>query len=124
MNKVRIEYSIGLMREAKNFNIQNYQEPLSSFTIEELHERGASACFGGYIALSPRFQADGGSVGLGGSPNYKGLVGPVAIAAWLDIDVSICEDIIYSLPLLEEGGFRVTPDTIIAILQNVLEGGE
>ncbi|MNY11691.1 hypothetical protein D3C86_1447330 [compost metagenome] len=56
------------------------------------HVCGNSACFAGWIALSPEFRADGGTVASTGAPYFNGLLpihcysGWEAISKWLGLE--------------------------------------
>lgn len=55
---------------------------------EELHSCGTSACFAGWVAVSPEFKEDGGGIDEDGSPTWLGsrfVSGTAAIGAWLDL---------------------------------------
>lgn len=72
MNRERVEYCIGLMQKAQSLDMNFFQKKFSLLpygqggrlrtvrSIEELHKCGNSACFAGYVALSEKFQEDGG----------------------------------------------------------------
>ena len=72
MNRENIEYTIELLRNAQNFNIEVFQHNRHGNTvvtsIEELHTCGNTACIAGYVALSPRWKELGGIVNQWGEP--------------------------------------------------------
>ena len=93
MNRENVKKAIAIMERAKlheaNFNICVWQDRRggcgTSSAEEELHVCGFTACFGGWVAISPEFQKDGGDVMRGGCPRIMGEMGEEAIAYWLDV---------------------------------------
>lgn len=93
MNRERVEYCIELMEnvDRNNFCMINFQYkgPLDKVArnITDLHTCGNSACFAGYVALSERFQREGGKVANNpiGAPIFKYGIGSRAIALYLGI---------------------------------------
>jgi len=92
---------------------------------EFVHNCGSTACFAGYVALSPEFQTLGGYVsGTGGAPHYQGEVCENAMALFLDIDLEVSEalcglgyeEIIY-------GSDEVTLQKIVDILHEMKDNG-
>lgn len=100
MNRENVEYSIELMRKAKALGMSYWQERKDdcgdyACNVEELHTCGNKACFAGYVALSGKFQADGGRQMIGGMPYIDGESGDVAIAVWLDISDKLAKGLVY-----------------------------
>lgn len=110
MNIERINKAIELMQQAKNLDMREFQkgdaEPVK--TMEELHACGNTACFAGYIALSPDFHAAGGWCDDGmprmhnphwgrGTEGYVShhLCGSEAIAYYLGISEGDACEIVY-----------------------------
>ena len=109
MNKENVEKAIAIMKRAGTVDMRWWQ--ISSIrdgwgcTIfatgeADMHKCGNSACFAGWVAVSPEFRADGGWADAGsGAPTIR--IGDEerencsAIAAWLDIDYCIARDIVY-----------------------------
>lgn len=93
MNKDNVQKAINVMQRVvdqnRAFDISRWQEGDSSCIQETeglLHTCGMAACFGGWVAVSPEFQADGGWVGLKGMPAISGTsAGASTIAKWLGI---------------------------------------
>lgn len=56
------------------------------FSMRRLHECGSTACFGGWLAVSPEFLALGGSRYAGGSPEFNGESGYYAITEFTKND--------------------------------------
>ena len=96
-----------------------------------LHACGTSACFAGWLAVSPEWQADGGYVGLDGSPRMivdgEEEDDGEAIAHWLGIPIELA-DKLCCCGLGADGSFYegdlydVTPQMVIDKLQQILEG--
>jgi len=62
-------------------------------TLDESHSCGMTACVGGYLALTDKWIADGGSHSDGsGEPKFGGLRGYDALAVWLGLST---EDVCY-----------------------------
>lgn len=88
MNIANIDKAIAIMRRAQRLDMTFYQDGEGICETEEgLHACGNTACFAGYVAISPEFRADGGEVMLAGMPYFRRSSGPEAIARWLDISV-------------------------------------
>lgn len=87
MNKKRIKYAISVMEKAKNLDMNSWQTSYNlAATITELHTCGNTACFAGYLALSPLFKEVGGAVGIVGEPVYEGLREESAVLAFFEMD--------------------------------------
>lgn len=109
MNRENIEYCIELMRNAKNLNMLNWQgvgntnSPIIKdhvLSIDDLHACGNTACFAGYVALSPKFQNESGYIECGGMPVFRDNTftiwsGAGAIAAWLGISTDQARLLVY-----------------------------
>jgi hypothetical protein len=81
-----MDKAIAIMKRAGRVDMGVYQCGYPSIKTEKIaHECGTAACFAGWIALSPEFQADGGTVQYTGRPQFDGSYGSQAIARWLDI---------------------------------------
>ena len=69
-------------------------------TEEQLHACGNTACFAGYVAVSPEWKAAGGYMyhngepKLPGGPNKEDMWALPAIAAWLGVDVYLAERLV------------------------------
>ena len=159
MNKSNVQKAINVMLRVKargdNFDMSRWQqvnfslklpEQLQSIGIlnteRELHECGSAACFGGWVASSPEFAADGGKAVGSGYPILDGTRGARAIALWLDIEpyearalcldkCFISENIYTEVPrftdttgqtdIIDPG--LVTVDMVIAALDRLLATG-
>lgn len=123
------------MRRAKNLNMRAYQLGYIVSGEEELHACGNSACFAGYVAVSPEFHACGGSACPGeGAPVWEGFSGSEAIAAWLDISSSLATAVVHGpcgdFPLMRlvwgdeplRAWREATPQDLITILERILSG--
>ena len=96
MSNLTIQSSINIMqRVIDNDAILNqlswqcfdYLHEVAFHTEKSLLECGTVACFGGWVAVSPEFQRDGGTVDTDGAPIYKGQFDASAIAQWLGIPI-------------------------------------
>ena len=90
MNIERLNYAIEIMRQAQNLDMTSWQsgdegEALDS--IEELHRCGNTACFAGYLAISPEWDGKVTSEGkpyyLPSEPRTFGLIGADAVNHFL-----------------------------------------
>lgn len=112
MNKtlIQLDKAIAIMKRAKNLNMKEWQKPNYDHseiprivsTEEELHACGNTACFAGYVAISPEFKADGGRIGRGGAPVLSPIEPrptafqvPEVIAQWLGITVKEADSLVY-----------------------------
>lgn len=89
MNNERIKYAIAVMEQAENLDMstwQTYDSETLATTIKDLHTCGNTACFAGYIALSPLFKAEGGVVDSVGEPLMGEKYGDEAILKFFEID--------------------------------------
>ena len=128
MNRENIEYMIGIMEEAEALDMNYFQntstfmEP-SSETIEELHKCGNTACFAGYMAISDKFQKDGGQSSEG-APKINKLYEDQAVAYWLDISEELASDIVFPHHGLFGGKCYddIKPRDVIQVLKNILDG--
>lgn len=93
MNKENVRKAIAIMKRAGKVKMEYWQgqEDVRIVTTEEeVHTCGNGACFAGWVAVSPEFQADGGGVDDDiGCPVLKGNKGSLAIAEWLDIPLDL-----------------------------------
>lgn len=150
MNRENIQKAIDIMeRAAKHdaINMINWQMNYVAITETdvkrcakneaELHSCGNKACFAGYLAISPEFQADGGSMLNSGVPEIQSgmgyLYGESAIAEWLGIDFSLAQKMVlgeienteienqYSL-FYDKPWSDVRAEDIIQKLEMILEG--
>lgn len=89
MNVVNMNKAIAIMERAQLVHLAFWQKVDSEAEVvtteEDLQERGIAACFAGHVAVSPEFQADGGTVGPSGYPILGAYNGSEAIAQWLGI---------------------------------------
>lgn len=90
MNIERLDQAIAIMRRAGSLNMTNWQEEtfIRCATTEfTLHTCGNSACFAGWIAVSPEFQEVGGEAHPDyGFPIFGKLSGATAVCEWLEAD--------------------------------------
>src|SRR5690606_8145741 len=91
MNTENINKAIAVMERVKKrcdvFDLSDWQWSNDVCqTEEELHKCGTSACFAGWVGISPEFIKDGGSINANyGYPIIKEHAGVEAMAYWLDI---------------------------------------
>lgn len=89
MNKENINKAIAVMKRAKNLQMTAWQNSSKiAQTEEELHTCGNSACFAGYIAISPEFPGTCDSCGVPEIDFEDGwkLRGGPAIQHWFELD--------------------------------------
>lgn len=98
MNIERLNYAIEIMRQAKNLDMTRWQSGERVNSIEELHTCGNTACFAGYLAISPEWD---GEVSPSGQPYYppRGerlfeLYGSRAIQEFLGIETETHKEVI------------------------------
>lgn len=144
MNRERILYAIELMKqvrdEGKKLDMTGWQQ--SDTPAKDFHTCGTACCFGGWLAISPKFKQDGGRIGCFGAPMFGEDiltdqeyllrdVGSQAIANYLEIDEDASDHlcaIICSIPnefyahRLETED--ITPDDVINALQTILNSEE
>jgi len=95
MNIQNIKIAIDVMerveKERRPFDMTRWQQGhydsaamYRKYAAHE-HECKMAACFGGWLALSPEWQSQGGHVMYTGAPYYRGEMGADAIAAFLEV---------------------------------------
>lgn len=144
MNMDNIKYCIGLMQKAKRLYMPSWQINPSydehiankvqfASTIAELHSWGNTACFAGYVCLSERFKADGGTSDpfCECQPVLNNRSGHEAIAEWLDISNELAHLLVMGKPKTARKGepdfydvpFKeVKPKHVIEKLRLILAG--
>lgn len=125
MHIERIKAAIKMMESARSLNMRIYQGGDSTnfaTTIEELHECGNTACFAGYLAISPEFQAAGGRMRAdSGTPVFPNpdpedtrfLYNAEAVAAYLEIPESIADALVFGNDADDEDGLDEDPGVIV-----------
>lgn len=133
MNRERIETAIRIMERVRvhELDMIAYQSPPKNSppsmvwarTEQEMHACGNTACFAGWIAVSPEFWEDGGYVSeYSGAPVFRGCVGYQAIAEWLELPEETAESLVhgsgdmYPVPFAE-----VEPRHVIVALKALLQ---
>jgi len=135
----RIQTAIKILHrmDKKRFNIEEWQhrenEDYPAHKTEADFKKGkGTACAIGYIAISPEFQADGGSVNQSGCPSFDGSKHYDAIELWTGIPEDLCRavfggevfdtrDGIYS-QFYEKMAKEVTVTDVISKLKMILSG--
>src|SRR5690606_6645405 len=99
MNKENIEKAIAIMKRAGKVDMLCWQDNPNTIK-EEINMCGTSACFAGWVAVSPEFKASGGDVDeFSGTPmlyRYNNLVGSgvSAMAIWLGISNELADSLV------------------------------
>lgn len=93
MNIENLNKAIAIMQRAGNVNMRQWQSAGNiadnKKTEGEIHTCGTAACFAGWIAVSPEWKADGGTVGMFGAPVRHEASRDRAICNWLDIPLNL-----------------------------------
>ena len=108
MNIEHIDQAIAIMKRAGKVNMHQWQERGASCatTEKELHACGNSACFAGWVAVSPEWKEFGGSFAYRGEPfliknisknGYENLHGSVNedVGEWLGLPECIANCLIH-----------------------------
>ena len=98
-------------------------------TEAEAHTCGTAACFGGWVAVSPEFRADGGWANHDtGDPRLGDQCGPMAIAEWLGISDNHASGICGIHSCLNTYGVEsvveVTVDHVLGVLYKLRDGDQ
>lgn len=96
------------------------------------HECNTACCFAGWLALSPEWQAQGGTVGFAGVPVFGVNAGPGAVAQFLGVSSEVARSLtgIGSLAVEDfPAGYgkalnQIVPQDIIDRLNELLVRGE
>lgn len=98
MNIERLNYAIEIMRQAQNLDMTSWQDGEVVGSIVELHSCGNTACFAGYLAISPEWD---GEVTKSGQPYYPhseervfSLVGANAVNEFLGMSSETHKEVI------------------------------
>lgn len=138
MNKTNVLAATEIMKRARGrVDMNQWQSTAKSGKVasneSELHGCGNTACFAGWVAVSPEFQESGGFVDIKGIPslrcdNYL-WIGEEAIASWLGIDLSLANKLVFGDQNLDSySDFydkwwdEVTADDVIKKLELILNG--
>lgn len=133
MNIEHVKHDIRMMRRLKpeTFCLLSWQTGYSqdlthiSRSRAALHRCGATACYGGYLALSRAFREAGGTIGEIGQP----VLGPYdegtnAIARWLGVDLDVAERLakpFFAGATYGKEPYDVTPSDVADALQRLLD---
>jgi len=129
----RLQDAIAIMRISKNLDMRSFQNTFDSLKISDsiasLHACGNTACFAGYIAISPMFQNAGGTCGNKGSPKFNGKYSSGALAEYFEISPDLADklifgeqnscwqEIFYPVPF-----DKITPAHVIQKLEMIISG--
>lgn len=127
MNIERLNYAIEIMRQAQNLDMIHWQSGERVNSIEELHTCGNTACFAGYLAISPEWD---GEVTPVGQPYYPpkgerlfGLYGSRAIQEFLGIETETHKEVIKLVVAGETEYYGYKPSTE-NVLRDLTEGAQ
>lgn len=100
VNKVNVQKAIDIMERVPDgrLDMSTFQSNslILSQTEADLHACGNTACFAGYIAVSPEFKADGGDIAGCGAPVLPNCDDSVStIAKWLGVSYDIADALVY-----------------------------
>lgn len=134
MNIENVNKAIDVMERVKargdNFDLSTWQGGFDGGVIareEDLHACGTSACFAGWVAVSPEFQADGGEVNFDGSPQYSVFRCESAIREWLNLPHKEADDMCGMRDSTQVYGKNdsrsVTVDDVLAALYRLRDTG-
>jgi hypothetical protein len=137
MNKTNVIKAIAVMERVKergdSFSMRHWQFPREEFgractSEDDLHECGMPACFGGWIAVSPEFMADGGSVSSKGAPMFgSGDPESASIGAWLGISEddsdNLCGLSVHSAVYRKKPIWDVGVDDVLKVLYRLRDTG-
>ena len=140
-NKKNVQDAINIMERAGKVDMGKWQQTHFSSPDEtgpvgsesELHEYGMTACFGGWLAVSPEFKAVGGSAGDRGEPALEvpglGRVsGHMAVSEYLGVSFSLARKLTVLTEIDLGGSFygkldsEVTNQDVIEKLKLILSG--
>lgn len=137
-NMDTLDTMISIIRRAKKQSAinmlfwQGTQRDRSS-TEAELHACGNTACFAGYIALSPEWKAIGGLVGTWGTPTLEAnpsMAPDQALGQWLAVSPDLVAPMIYNIEtdsgdhvLYETKWPKVTADDVLKVLRRIKRAG-
>lgn len=95
INSERLEQAIAVMKRAGEVNMNFWQRGVVSETEDDLHTCGNSACFAGWLAVSPEFREAGGThLSNSGAPIFDGYTGYYAISEWLEAEGELHKEVI------------------------------
>lgn len=142
MNEANVKVAIAIMERARGkVDMTCWQgSAVPAATEADLHACGNTACFAGWIAVSPEFHASGGfsdeDTGEPRVQNAEGFYmgGVYSIADWLGVDAGIayslvhgrcepeCEENVLFSHFYNKPWVDVNADDVIAKLQLILAG--
>jgi len=132
MNIEHVNIALTVMRRVRDegyrFDMKSYQECVRGAAVKtseaDLCDCGSAACFAGWLAVSPEFQAIGGGVDNTGIPTYKDEddaieSGADVIGRFFDIDHWDADNLIYPDHYALNRGIK--PQDVIDKLEALLE---
>lgn len=132
MSIERIHKCIGMMKNARNLAMAEWQQPKwdggsIADTIEGIHNCGNTACFAGYLAVSKFFLEDGGEQDLHGRPVFDFSSGHMAVAKYLGISEDLANGLVHNEYQLRDDFYGkplndVEPQDVIDKLHLILKG--
>jgi hypothetical protein len=137
MNALNVSKAIAVMERVKersdSFSMRQWQFPREDSggactSEDDLHECRMPACFGGWIAVSPEFIADGGSVSSKGAPMFgSDFPGSDSIGAWLGISEddsdNLCGFFVHSGVYRKKPIWGVGVDDVLKVLYRLRDTG-
>jgi hypothetical protein len=138
MNALNVSKAIAVMERVKergdSFSMRHWQFPREDSgractSEDDLHECGMPACFGGWIAVSPEFIANGGSAApSSGVPVFgSGDPGDASIGAWLGINeedsANLCGLSVHTAVYRKKPIWDVDVDDVLKVLYRLRDTG-
>lgn len=104
MNIERLNQAIAIMKRAGTIDMSFWQGETfdTCHTESELHSCGNSACFAGWVAISPEFVKVGGKhLPDSGAPIFNERMSHYAISEWLEAEDELHKEVIELLVIGE-----------------------
>jgi len=81
------EWMLKIHETGDKFDLSQWKKPDdSNTTYSSMHKCGTSACFGGWLAVSPDFKKEGGEADIGGCPIFDNHEGYEALNSYFGFD--------------------------------------
>lgn len=108
INSERLEQAIAVMRRAGKVDMRTWQSGQVKSSESRIHACGNTACFAGWLAVSPEFINSGGWLSpLSGAPGFNERLGAHAVIEWLEAEGGKAE----VLELLISNSARISSTT-------------